>query len=225
MARKKKKLPKAAPKKQTARLSKKIRQQIKSNYRRERKGDYTGAALTYLNRVRGAAKARKIKKNARAEVSNVVIPKNSELYKILERVALQKGIPVADVIAKYPKVLADYMKRGRFTLIREIEYLIADIDTAANKVFIKSTVTGITKQITKTLAKQYLRRLKNKMIKLIHNIYPDILVRHYYDSYGDLYLTMPEPKEYRAIDNGEDMMYFIDRYYAKYILYNLREKR
>ena len=72
-------------KKPVKKLSNKVREEIKSNYSKLRLKDYEGEALAYLKQVRGAAKGRKARKDKVAKIDDLVIPRDSELYRLIER--------------------------------------------------------------------------------------------------------------------------------------------
>lgn len=177
-------------------LSAKLRAEIKAHPSKFRKKELAGDALTYLNRVRGAAKARKIKLDTTVKISNVVVSKNTEIYSIIEAAAASHKMTPAKFVEKYPDQLKAYIKKDKFYVSREAEYLKADILKAKRKVYVNGIVTDPKK------AKYYVTRMKNKMVNtnLIYNI---VIIEHYYDAAGNLHITIPLPYEYAGLDEQE----------------------
>ena len=184
-------------------LTAKLKAKIKSDYRTLHKSDFEGEALTYLNRVRGAAKARKIKADTTIEVDGFKIPRNSHTYDVLTASAADLGITPAQLVKKHPEVVNQFIaKGGRFDFNREADYLKDDIKKASGKVYNKGKV------IKKDYARYLITRFKNKAVStgLIYNF---INVEHYYDGHGNLHLNLPTPSEYKGLE-GVDFIEFLE---------------
>lgn len=110
-------------------LTDSLKRKIRAEYKKLKASDFSGDALTYLNRVRGAAKSRKIKEDTTLKIDKLVIPKDSQLYEKISAVAEMKGQTVAKWI-KNPdnkKAVESLFEKGGVTMVREAEYLINDI--------------------------------------------------------------------------------------------------
>lgn len=107
-----------------------LRKKIKSQYFKIKESDYTGEALTYLRRVKGAAKARKIKEETTLKIGDIKVPKNSQLYENIESAASMKGQTIKQFMAdkKNREAVMLLAKDGGITVDREANYLIEDIN-------------------------------------------------------------------------------------------------
>lgn len=106
-----------------------LRAKIKKDYDKLKESDYSGDALTYLRRVRGAARSRRIRYETELKIDEFKVPKNSELYRKVEAAATMKGQTVRQFMSKKKNKDAVLLlfKDGGITMYRESEYLIEDI--------------------------------------------------------------------------------------------------
>lgn len=108
-------------------LTAKLKEQIKADYRHLKLQDFDGDALTYLKKVRGAAKGRKAKRDAVAHVGETIIPKDSDLYSLIQTGAKHRKMSVKAFIKKYKDEIDALLKNGDFVLERESDKLIHDL--------------------------------------------------------------------------------------------------
>lgn len=182
-------------------LTPKLREYLQANRFKVKQSDYSGEALEYLLRSRKAAKAAKKRKENTAKVGKVVIPRNSELYEVIETSARIKKQTVAGFIKKNKKAIQELMTDGRIVMQRETSYLINDINKLPkrNKVFINEVETG-----------------RGDAIYIIQNFtsqamqYTSTVVVMYevaYDLTGNMYINIPQLDEFdeliEMLEDGE----------------------
>lgn len=190
-------------------LTTKLRNYIRSNYRKVKKKDFDGDALAYLNRVRGAARARSLKKKKadnQVKVGETIIPENSDLHKIIEEGARQQKLTVKQYIKKHKEALSDYIEKGEVHMIRAVKNLKGDIKKAKSV-----RING--KKVSKKKAEQMLEEFNNTFVEE-GGIYDIIALEHEYDMKGNLFLELPDPEEYEGLE-GPDFQEFINDNYKK----------
>jgi hypothetical protein len=199
-------------KKVIRKLTDSLRVRIKKDYAKLNRKDFDGAALTYLNRVKGAAKARKIKKGKIAKVDDLVIPRDSEIYRIIERAAKSKKMTVAAFIKKHRDAIEALMKDGDIVNQRETEYLIEDIKKIrkGGKVYVNDG-NGYVR--TPSLNDIYNIQAFTQAVA-VTDIFL-IIYRVHYKLNGDLTHYLPVPDEYEGIEENEEMMQMLDTYYPE----------
>ncbi len=171
-------------------LTPKLKSFLKENRFKVRQADYAGDALQYLQRLRKSAKAAKKRKESTAKVGNVIIPRDSELYEVLETSAAIKGETVAAFIRKNKKAVQALMTDGRIVMQRETSYLINDINRLPkrNKIYINEVETGRGDAIY---------TVQNFTSQAMH--YTSTVVVMYevsYDLTGNMYINIPQLEEF-----------------------------
>lgn len=106
-----------------------LRKKIKTSYFKLKESDFSGDALTYLRRVKGAAKSRKIKEETTLKIDGFKVPKNSQLYETIQGAAASNGQTIKQFMAvkKNRAAILLLAKDGGVTIDRESEYLMDDI--------------------------------------------------------------------------------------------------
>lgn len=194
-------------------LTDKVKKEIKKSKGRVALKNYSGQALTYLKKYRALSKARKIKEESTLRIGETVIPKNSEMYQIIERLAKTKKITVKKATVVFKKAIQELAKDGRITFSREIDYLI-DTDIAkAAKVYFKK------KKKDKGDVIYYLQSLKSDMMGT-DLIYDYVNIVSYRDLKNSLFINAPYPEEYTDY-YGEALLEFIKTQYPN-ISYTLK---
>lgn len=179
-------------------LTPKLRDYLYDNRFKARLSDYDGDALAYLKRLRAASKAAKVRKAKTAKIGQVTIPRNSELYEIIEASAAIKKQTVATFIKKNKAAINQLMQEGRVVVTRETSYAISDIGRMPkkSKVFING------QQVTKGDAIYALQSLTSSAMQLT-----DTVVMNYelsFDLTGDLHLELPTESEIEEAENADD---------------------
>lgn len=209
------------PKQRTyKKLTEPLRQKIKEGS--IKKSQLAGEARTYANRVAGAKKARKIKKQKTAKVDALVIPRDSEMYKIIEAAAKYKKMTVAQFIKKHRDSIEALMRDGDFVLQRETEYLIDDVKAVkkGSKVFVNDG-NGF-----RVFSK------KNDILHIVqftqhistHTEIFLIIYRVHRKLNGDLSHYLPDPEEYVGLEEEEELMEMLDSFYPE-ITYLISKKK
>jgi len=187
-------------------LTPKLRDYLYANRWKARLSDYEGNALAYLKRLRAASKAAKTRRANTAVIGEVNIPRDSELYEIIEASAALKKQTVATFIKKNKAAIQELMKEGRVVLTRETSYAIKDIDKLPRraKVFINGN------EVSKGDAIYALQSFTSSAMQ-----YTDTVIVNYelsYDLQGNLHLTMPTEEEIEEAeenaDNGDDSDFY-----------------
>ena len=194
-------------------LTDRLKEQIKKDYARLRLSDFDGEALTYLKKVRGAAKGRKTQRESVAKIDELVIPKDSELYRIIERGAELKGMSVAKFIKKFKKELLEVAEKGDFIASRETEYMIEDINhiRKGNKVLVNDGNGYMVAPKLRDIfnIQQFTQHiLSNSDIFLI-------VYRVHYKTTGDISHYLPPPEEYQDLEDEESLESMLDSYYPE----------
>lgn len=172
-------------------LTERLRAKIKADYSKLKESDFDGEALTYLRRVRGAAKSRKIKKDETLKIEGLKIPKNSELYQKIEGVASMKGQSVAKWIKNKKNKAAVLLlfKNGGITVDRESEYLIGDI----RKMPKKAKVFWNEEEVTKVYAISLIMEIQASSAQFSNIVMIRYEVR--WDLMGNLHITHVPSRE------------------------------
>lgn len=192
-------------------LNAKVRKNIKENYRKLKKKDFSGEALVYLNRVRGAAKARAIKKKNAPVVLKIdgeTVEPGSALYRLILEGAKQKGQTPAKFIKENKATLKKVFEKGKTTLKKEANYIARDIRKKGTK---SVTVKG--KKIGKVKAGFLLQEFRNTFVA-DGDIYPVVILEYEVDFKGNMFIDFPFPDEYQNLDES-NWQYFIDKNYPK----------
>lgn len=166
-------------------LTASLKVKIKSEYSKLKESDFAGEALTYLRRVRGAAKSRKIKDETTLMIGKIKIPKDSELYSKIEGVAKMKGKTIKQFLQNKNnrKAVELLSKDGGITINRESEYLISDIRKLpkGRKVFWNE------EEVTRIYAISLIMEIQSASAQLSNIVMIRYRVR--YDLFGNLHIT------------------------------------
>lgn len=204
----------------TKKLTDRVRAKIKGEYRKLKESDYSGEALTYLRRVRGAAKSRKIKEDTTLYIGKFKVPKNSNLYEKIAGSAKMKNKTIKQFLKNKNNAKAVMMlaRDGGVTVSRESEYLMEDIKKLpkGRKVF----WNGI--EVTRVYAISLLMEIQSSSAQLSNIVMIRYRVR--YDLLGNLYISyVPSREEIdEALEEVDDFdsdeereqfwLEFIDKY-------------
>lgn len=179
-------------------LTASLKVKIKSDYSKLKESDFQGEALTYLRRVRGAAKSRKIKSDTTLMIDKIKIPKDSELYLKIEGVAKMKGKTIKQFLQNKNnrKAVELLAKDGGITINRESEYLISDIRKLpkGRKVFWNG------EEVARMYAISLIMEIQASSSQLSNIVMIRYRVR--YDLFGNLHITHVPSRE--EIDEALD---------------------
>lgn len=188
------------------RLTSKLKEQIKQNYKKLKKSDFSGKALTYLNRVKGAAKAREAKKKQYIQVGDEQVKRTSELGKVLENSAKAKGKTVKQFVKEnlsdVQKLKTDYKETDN-KAIDDISKVIENRPSNA-KVFVNG------ERFSEVEAVFQLEHFRNQIRRIDKSIM-QILVDFQLDLKGNIYLQLPEmPDDIEEMELEDLANYFED---------------
>jgi hypothetical protein len=206
----------------TRKLTDRVREKIRTEYRSLRLSDYDGDALTYLKRVRGAAKGRKAKSAKVAKVEALKIPVDSEIYRIIEKAAKMKKMSVKAFVKKHRSSIEALMKDGDFVVQRETEYLIDDIRRLpkGKKVLVNDGNGYATKgKLTDIFDIQQF----TQHVASYSNIFL-LVYRVHYKLDGNLSHYLPPVDVYEAAEEEQEVIDLLDEYYPE-ITYLISQKR
>ena len=197
----------------TRKLTKRVKAKIKEDYKKLKLSDFSDDALRYLKKVRGAAKSRKKKADSVARVGDLTVPKDSEMYDIIQKAAKIKKMTVKQFMKKHKKDIADLMREGDFILQRETDYLIKDIQALkkGKKIFVNDG-NGYrqTAKSTDILNIQVFTQFVMSNTDIFMLIY-----RVHYKLDGDLSHYLPPEQEYDELEEEEDIIAMLDGYYPE----------
>lgn len=176
-------------------LTPKLKEYLYENRWKARLSDYSGEALEYLKRLRAASKAAKKRKDNTAKVGRLTIPRNSNLYKLLEDSAKLKKQPVGKFIRENKEAIEELMRDDRIVIQRETAYAIKDI----NKLPKKSKIFINGQQVSKGDAVHAIQSLTSSAMQHTETVV--VTYELSYDLKGNLYLDMPTEEE---IEEAED---------------------
>ena len=220
---KNKKTAKPADTKKEPRRSIKLTDRVKQNIK-DRKGNiparfFSGDALSYLKKYRALKNARKAKKQSVLKIEKVALPKNTQIYKHVERLAKQKGITVAHFVAAYADEIQELIEKGSIPNDREIEYLIEDVQKIAShfKIFVNG------EQVSKSEAAFLLENFKFNILNYTNAF--KVIVDSWYTFDGNLHFKIPTPEDLEEIleqtdtedidkeQGEEDIKDFLDNFF------------
>lgn len=202
-------------------LTESLKKKLKKDYNKVKKSDYSGEALTYLNRVRGAAKGRKAKKKIHKEkveeikaslhICGRVIAPGSEAWNIIAASARLKKQSIYKYASLNEEAICKLINDFLIFANKEIDYLINEISELpkSKKVFVP--VKG--KEITRTKAIFILHSLKSFMISTM-GIYEQILIDYAYDLFGNIHFDAPYPIQYTRYKEDGEMDGFLDENFS-----------
>jgi hypothetical protein len=186
-------------------LSARTKQEIKQNFKKLKKSDYSGEALTYLNRVKGAAKARAAKAKQYIQVGTKQVKKTSHLGKIITKAAEIRGTSVKEYIKEDIESVEKLGKNYReLSDDKAIDDLAGIIENRGNtKIFVNE------EKFSEIEAIYEIEDLRNKIRRVDKSIM-QILVKYEVDLKGNLYFKVPEVPEVEDEDLEEFQNYFED---------------
>lgn len=190
-------------------LTKKLKEQIKSSPFRVKQEDFAGEALAYLKRRRKARKKVLADENSTLIIAGHEVPEDSETYKKISAAAATQHMTVKKFVSKYKKETEKFVKNDRFYADREIDYLKNDITKLAKakrKFFIKG------KEVTAAQLKYRVGRLKSKMINTL-DIYNTIIIEGYYDGENNLHMDLPDISDFADTDDPDELEDFLETHY------------
>lgn len=206
------------------RIYKKLTDAVKTKVKQGvfKKSDLGGPALSYFNRVAGARKARKKKAEKIAKVDALVIPRDSEMYAIIEAAARIKKMTVRQFIKKHRQSIIDLMREGDFVLQRETEYLIEDVRAVkkGSKVFVNdgNGYRVFSKKNDILHIVQFTQHMMTNTDVFL------IIYREHRKLNGDLSHYLPDPEEYESMEEQEELLDMLDGYYPN-ITYLISKKK
>lgn len=199
-------------------LTAKLKKQIKESPFRLRKDDFAGDALAYLNRVRGAIKAKKTKdKKEKYKAPRKKSEREPvQVQALIDMAARSKGMTPKQFEKKFPKDVAQFRNEMILVYNREIDLMKLDIlfFERGRKIF------NVGKRIKKSYSIYILTRVKNKIIET-GLTYDRVNLRHHYDGSRALHIEVPIPIEYKNM-SGWAVLDFIKEFYPN-ITYYLRK--
>lgn len=160
----------------------------------------SGEALTYFKKVEALKKARKAKKKigkkSTKRKSKLVIPKGSELERIVKGSAKQKKMSVAKFLKKHKKEVEALAKNGTIYLTREADYVQDDIGKAQGV-----EVDG--EKMSKTKAKFFLSEFK-RLFVIEGQVYPIINIEFGITLKGIIKIDFPLPDDYDGLSSPDE---------------------
>lgn len=197
----------------TKKLTDRVKEKIKKDYRSLHLKDFDGEALVYLRKVRGAAKGRKAKADSVARVEDLAVPKDSEMYSIIVKSAKMKKMTVKQFMKRNKDAIKEFMKDGDIVLPRVTEYLIGDINklAASKKVFVNDG-----NGYTATSHKQDILHIQLFTQHILqHTDIFMIVYRVHFKLNGDLTHYLPPDDEYGELEEASDLEEMLDTYYPE----------
>lgn len=197
-----------------------LRKKVKEG--KVKKSELKGDALSYWNKYQGAKKARAAKKAKIARIEQLVIPRDSEMYRMIERAAKAKKMSVAAFIKKYRDAIEALMKDGDFVLERETEYLIDDLKKLGKgkAVFVNDgngfRKTGAKKDIYNITAFTQHIAANSEIFLIVYRVHRKMN--------GDASHFLPDVEEYEGLEEEEDLMKMLDGFYPE-ITYLISKKK
>lgn len=213
-------------------LTDRLKAEIKANYRNLRQADFDGDALRYLKQVRGAAKGRRAQgkiREAKAEKVRKAIPTGdadgkgkpitiagvkhfpgSKIYEIVKVSAANTGMSVSKFVKENKDNLETLVKNYLIFSKKEIDDLRKLIKQLPDESKVISPVRhgGISRKYASFL----LHTIKKTMIELAP-VYPYIFIEYAFDLDANLHFACPRPNEYQDIEDGEELLEWIDDRY------------
>lgn len=201
-------------------LTAKLKKQIKETPYRLRQADFSGEALEYLHRVRGARKAAKTKA-IKAKYKAPRKPSEQapeQVSDFVDKAARANNMTTKQFRKKFPKEVAEFERTMTLKYSRDSELLKNDIRflPEGQKVFNKG------KRIKREQMQYLITRLYNKMQQ--SEIAERIPIEHYYDGAGNLHIDIPTPDEYADLE-GDELLEYIDDNYPDITYYRSSNKK
>jgi hypothetical protein len=189
-------------------LSPKLKDQIKQDYKKLKADQFSGEALRYYNQVKSLAKARKVKASNYVQIGDTSVKKTSEIYGIVEKAAKMKGQTVKQFIKDNKEDINRLAEKGSVTIVKEADYVEKEIGKLGrtNKVYVNG------KKVSKAKAKYIVSSFKANTVTTA-NVYDVLNMEISYDLKGNLYLDVPEPEEYFLIEDEEEFLGLLDSSY------------
>lgn len=193
-------------------LTDKLKKQIKETPYRLRQADFTGEALEYLHRVRGARKAVKTKQEKQKykqpkRKREGAPPQISDLIKVA---ADSKGMTVKQFRKKYPTEIAEFETTGKLYYNREMDQAVMDVKflPKGSSVFING------KRVKRAAAMLKIKQVKYKAMQT-GLTYERMNMEVNYDAKGNIYLNLPSSKEMNneELEEGNDLLDHIEENY------------
>lgn len=207
-------------------LTKSLKEKIRTNYRNLKQADFDGEALTYLKKVRGAAKGRNAKKKKKSppkeskphaiKIGDTVIEPDSKAYEIIALSAKNKNQSLKKFVHENKKAIEELLRDYLVFFKTEIDTLIKTIRSLPKGAKIFVPIRGQEKSRPRAIF--LLHSIKKAMLELAP-IYEVVFIEAAYDLYGNLHFNCPQPGEYKHIgdeDNDSDydeILDFIDNEY------------
>lgn len=191
-------------------LTDKLKKQIKETPYRLRKADYSGDALAYLNRVRGARKAVKTK----IQKAKYKAPKKkregapAQISDLVDIAAKAKKMTPKAFRKKYKDEVKEFETTGKIFYNREAELLSQDARflPKGRGVYVNN------KRVTRVKASYLVTRFKHRVLQT-GLTYDRMNIEHYYDSRGNLHINLPNPNELNKFEDESDMLDFVQDNY------------
>lgn len=191
-------------------LTAKLKQQIKESPYRLRQADYSGEALEYLHRVRGARKAvktkeQKAKYKAPTKAREAAPATVSDLINVA---AKARGMSPKAFRKKYKSEVQEFETTGKLFYNREADLLAQDAKflPKGRGIYING------KRVTRPKAVFNISRFKHRALQS-GLVYERINIEHYYDAKGNLHLSIPTIKEINEFeDDSEALDHIQDSY-------------
>lgn len=214
-------------------LTERLKETIKSDFKSLRKKDFDGEALAYLNRVKGAHKGRVTQKRQRKEqkeklaalapsdtkgagkgkgivVGGKSYAPGTQVYEIIKLSAINKNQTVAKFIKENRDALEELLKNYLIFAKKEIDDLRKLIKALPKSTKIYSPVRRST---TSARNASFILHMIKKTLVEICSIYPIVFIEYAFDLDGSLHFACPRPGEYKDFEDCFDLKEFIDDRY------------
>lgn len=200
-------------------LTNELREEIKRNYRKFNEKNLDKDAVTYLHRVQGAAKARKIKKNLYVEVADIKLKKGSIVYDKFEKeYAASKGLTVKEFLQKYPKASREHLRdfKAPFTSHSDKSIKLLNDLKKKHKVYNNGQETTVSEMV------KDISLFRKKYMSFSYYDYSSHEVAT--DYFGNLYFKLPTAGETLRMDNEQELIYIVKNNYPNITLHKDERK-
>jgi len=214
-------------------LTASLKEKIKKEFSKLRLRDFDGEALSYLKKVRGAAKGRKAKKKKHKEQSKKRATRfESEVELTGKEKPLKIGKHTVDPTSKAYEIIILSARNKNQSLKKFVKENESAIEKLLDDylIFVKSEIDNLIKQIRELpkKAKVFIpihgkEKSRPRAIFMLHSIkkammelaaiYEVVFIEYGMDLYGDLHFNCPQPHEYKDIEDGDELLDWIDEHY------------
>jgi hypothetical protein len=189
-------------------LTPKLKEQIKKDFKQLKKQDFSGDALKYLNKVKGAAKGRAAKKSKYIQLGKKQVNENSLLGKIIKKSAEIKKTTVKKYVKENQKRIERLGDNYRETVNEiPIDSIAGYIEKRMSNA--KTYINGVAfSEVEAIYEIEHLRNRIRRIDSSIMQIFWTFLI----DMKGNLYFDIPDWPEdnFQDWDIEDIISYFAD---------------